>query len=345
MSSNVFRSSLMQQFARTTSHRSTPSTSSLPTTTTAGAALRTTRTSHFHSKLNGNIQPTDHDHPYGVVATSTNTPPIKKNENLNHSSPTDTAMTIARQAQQIRSSNSCLGQTSHHFSTKSFAFPACNDGGDDDNNQNIKQKTGDEKLHQFSSSQSFQNVIQTRRTATRFSPLEDLSQSQQKQISDAMYRSIECAIQAPNHYRTEPTTYYRIMPHTTSWEKLLDITYNVTFLQAFNKKSSSNKTKDEAMMNAESKREKWRNTIGGYIVVCVGGQAEQQNVVVDDDECANNNDGDHDDGDDDDDEYEIIPLCPPETERQMEDYASACASIQNMLLSLHSEGIATKVRN
>ena len=107
MSSNVFRSSLMQQFARTTSHRSTPSTSSLPTTTTAGAALRTTRTSHFHSKLNGNIQPTDRDHPYGVVATSTNTPPIKKNENLNNSSPTDTAMTIARQAQQIRSCHRC----------------------------------------------------------------------------------------------------------------------------------------------------------------------------------------------------------------------------------------------
>ena len=44
-----------------------------------------------------------------------------------------------------------------------------------------------------------------------------------------------------------------------------------------------------------------------------------------------------------DDLYDTLPLRPPETERQLEDYASTCASIQNILLALHSEGLGAKV--
>jgi len=40
--------------------------------------------------------------------------------------------------------------------------------------------------------------------------------------------------------------------------------------------------------------------------------------------------------------YKELPYVPPATIRQLEDYASACASIQNLLLSLHSEGLGAK---
>jgi len=40
--------------------------------------------------------------------------------------------------------------------------------------------------------------------------------------------------------------------------------------------------------------------------------------------------------------YKELPFVPPVTIQQLEDYASACASIQNLLLSLHSEDIGSK---
>jgi hypothetical protein len=40
--------------------------------------------------------------------------------------------------------------------------------------------------------------------------------------------------------------------------------------------------------------------------------------------------------------YEPVPFVPLTTERMVEDYASACAATQNILLSLHAEQMATK---
>jgi hypothetical protein len=40
--------------------------------------------------------------------------------------------------------------------------------------------------------------------------------------------------------------------------------------------------------------------------------------------------------------YEPVPFVPLTTERMLEDYASACAATQNILLSLHAEQMATK---
>jgi nitroreductase len=42
------------------------------------------------------------------------------------------------------------------------------------------------------------------------------------------------------------------------------------------------------------------------------------------------------------DPYEPIAFQPPTSERELEDYATACASVQNCLLSLHAENIASK---
>jgi hypothetical protein len=40
--------------------------------------------------------------------------------------------------------------------------------------------------------------------------------------------------------------------------------------------------------------------------------------------------------------YDPLEYQPPGTNRELEDYASCCAAVQNVLLSLHSEGIASK---
>lgn len=40
--------------------------------------------------------------------------------------------------------------------------------------------------------------------------------------------------------------------------------------------------------------------------------------------------------------YEPMPIIPLDAEREMEDYASTCAAVQNVLLSLHAEKIASK---
>ena len=197
------------------------------------------------------------------------------------------------------------------FSTTTIA-----EEGEEDDNTNTTTTTTTTLT-----SQSFQTILKTRRTTTRFLPLIDITANKQQQIQDALHRAVECAVQAPNHYRTEPTTYYRIIPNTESWEKLINIAFHVALSKSA---SMTNRTEEESRMNAERKRDKWRDTIGGYIVVCVGGQPDQ-------DEEEENND------------FNPLPIRPPETERQMEDYASACASIQNILLALHSEGLGAKV--
>ncbi len=211
---------------------------------------------------------------------------------------------------------------------------------------------------------SFQNIMKTRRTTSNYKPIEmglDFSDITVSRLLHSMQRAILCGTTAPNHYRTEPTTYYRIVANTDTCNHLLDICYNVALCKNLKKKS-----KAEAHINAESKRKKWRETVGGYIVVCVGNQPPQDDEYpyksIDFAACSltNNfysnrgtdvsdlvaNEGDrHDDHDESEDFYywyDNIPLRPPQTEKQLEDYASACASIQNILLSLHSEEWGSK---
>lgn len=226
----------------------------------------------------------------------------------------------------------------------------------------------------------FQDLIKSRRTTPAFVPVK-LSSLSVEDLEGAIERAVETAVTAPNHHRTESTSYYRIMwsaeseklsasssassissQGKTAHSRLMDICYNVTLLRNLNKK----KNFKDSNINAENKRNKWRDTLGGYIVVCMGKQPIQ-------DHTDNTNDDDEDDdelplqaseleflkpNDDDDNNsssfevdqksdsyarfqhwYSTMPLHPPETERQLEDYASASASIQNILLSLHSENI------
>ena len=182
----------------------------------------------------------------------------------------------------------------------------------------------------FSSSSSdsseFQRTIETRRTASNYAPF-DLSRV--PLLRESMTRAIRCATYAPNHHRSEPTTYTRIVTNTGACDKLMEICYNVALCRNLKTKS-----KDVAHINAKAKMDKWKN-IGGYIVVCVGDQP-----VQDDEYPYKDFSKDHDE--DFEYWYDTVPMRTPQTERQLEDHSSSSASIQNILLSIHSEDFGAK---
>ena len=178
------------------------------------------------------------------------------------------------------------------------------------------------------SAQSLQQMICSRRTVSNFLhqpptlPLEGGIQCQQL-LSDAIKRGVECASTAPNHKISEPTTFHRIMSPSTASERLLDIHYEVTYQRLIlNKLSGIEACRNEAMR----KREKW-SKIPAFIVATVSGMEDQ---IKDDDVEQHQS------------PYTELPFSAPQTVEQLEDYASSCASVQNFLLSLHSEGIASK---
>jgi len=76
------------------------------------------------------------------------------------------------------------------------------------------------------------------------------------------------------------------------------------------------------------KRDKW-STIPAFLVATVGGMEDQYQQDLEEEEEEPS-------------PYQELPFIAPLTIQQLEDYASSCASIQNLLLSLHSEGLASK---
>ena len=85
--------------------------------------------------------------------------------------------------------------------------------------------------------QRFQQLITSRRTVSNFLPhppssslsIESAILSSQRVLQDAIQRGVECAISAPNHKITEPTTFHRILTPSSASERLLDISYEVTY--------------------------------------------------------------------------------------------------------------------
>ena len=328
MSANVFRSNLMQQFVATAARTSQHTTRSSPGS--GIPSLRTT-TSQLHTKK------TVVDGSNNISKEKKRSEKKKKNRECMIS--TTTAASAASGLQPLRSSH----RQGLFTTTTTSTLKHSNNTSRKPNNSSSTSAT------RSLSYESFQTFLKTRRTTSNFIPLNDLSISQQHNIHDAITRSVECAIQAPNHYRTEPTTYYRIKPNTSSWEKLLDIVYNVTLIKGGRGANGAEKTEqklNDIRIKAETKRDKWRKTVGGYVVVCVGGQPLQDHQSTEL-PMQYDNDDDNVNANMSDDMminlYETLPTFPPETETQLEDYASACASIQNILLSLHSEGLAAKV--
>ncbi|KAL7572139.1 hypothetical protein ACA910_001770 [Epithemia clementina (nom. ined.)] len=118
-------------------------------------------------------------------------------------------------------------------------------------------------------------------------------------------------------------------------KRLADIAYHVDLQQRLKTTTSTTKENSHgqgcspdldlaaAQQRARQKREKWAQ-IPAFLVTVVSEETYDGKTHA----AAK--------------EYDILPYQAPLTERALEDYASACAAVQNVLLSLHSEHISTK---
>jgi len=129
--------------------------------------------------------------------------------------------------------------------------------------------------------------ILSRRTINEFEPT--LPDNWEK----ALEKSIEAAIYAPNHKRTEPWRFYLLGPK--SIEKVCQLNADIVAL----------KKGEEA---GQKKLKRWLQMPGWLVVTCVKGDDDFNNP----------------------------------TSLAREDYAACCCAVQNLCLSLHSQGIGTK---
>jgi nitroreductase len=203
----------------------------------------------------------------------------------------------------------------------------------------------------------FQNLILTRRTRSHFAPVCPASEddgistesSTRRFWTDALDRAVLCGYAAPNHRRTEPFTFRRLVAPSSKTRDLADIAYQVQLrklqLQRRRKEqqedqsdcrseeaSGSATTQAEAddARSAQRKHDKW-NQIPAFLVATVKAPSMVQGEGEDGPSEPSNSW-----------RYEPIEYTPPATIRELEDYASCCAAVQNVLLSLHSEGLASK---
>ena len=170
------------------------------------------------------------------------------------------------------------------------------------------------------SSIELQKLIQTRRTCSYFlkqkqSVQKDLDDDPNYYWRDVLLRAAECGYTAPNHKRTEPFTFKSIVV-PSKIDELANVAYQVELRKQRNKEPSF------ALEKAEKKKQKWKS-IPAYLVALVEAQQAQVPETISDD-------------------YEEIPFVAPASERELEDYASACAAVQNVLLSVHAEDLGTK---
>ncbi|CAJ1937291.1 unnamed protein product [Cylindrotheca closterium] len=173
-----------------------------------------------------------------------------------------------------------------------------------------------------------QSLLQSRRTGTSMVfTLED-HQKEEGLLKEAIHRAVQCAQMAPNHKRTEPFSFLQIMNSSSSADQVAEIAYQVA-------------ARTRSVPVARKKKEKW-SQIPAFLVTLV--HKNQKAVLSDSSSGGSSSSSSRSDTVDEisDGTFEPLPYAPPETERQLEDYASASAAIQNVLLSLHADGIATK---
>lgn len=188
----------------------------------------------------------------------------------------------------------------------------------------------------------------------------------------ALDRAVAAGMAAPNHKKTEPFAFKRLLGRSPTTDRLADIAARVYRQKEERRKrieqqqqqnnsspfdDDDNNNWDPALMvEVNRKRDKWRQ-VPAFLVTLVTSTSLQiplnssVSSEIDDNAVSAATlvpdvffrlKEDNDDNDDDDDYYEPMPFVPPTSERELEDYAAACAATQNVLLSLHSEDLASK---
>jgi nitroreductase len=206
--------------------------------------------------------------------------------------------------------------------------------------------------------EAFQQMIQTRRTGSHrpHRPLlssavtastPSLSSTEYDFYKAALDRAVAAGMAAPNHKRTEPFSFKRILGPSNSTRRLADIAGQVyrhspKHRQPNGSDSGTVLDLDVLLAEANRKREKWLH-IPAFLVTLVSSlpleqrrreqQLQQQAVMTRDMPTPN---------DDEAVSFLPLPFVPPANERELEDYAAACAATQNVLLSLHAEHVACK---
>ena len=189
---------------------------------------------------------------------------------------------------------------------------------------------------------AFQNMLQTRRTSSHFVPRLSSSmtsssdeQAQVKMPSQtqeyeywmkALERAVICGSHAPNHKRTEPFTFKRMVSPSEKTERLAEIAYHVSVREQQEKISKTGASPEQIEEKALKRRDKW-SRIPAFLVILL----RSESIVADPDVAESL-----------DDAYGQLPYSAPATERELEDYAAASSAVQNVLLSLHSEQIGSK---
>eukprot|EP00934_Nitzschia_sp_Nitz4_P008005 Nitzschia sp. Nitz4//scaffold144_size56818//10047//11481//NITZ4_006529-RA/size56818-snap-gene-0.8-mRNA-1//-1//CDS//3329536492//7995//frame0 len=190
---------------------------------------------------------------------------------------------------------------------------------------------------------NLQSLMQSRHTSSKLVHQQSLPNRFQEHeaLRNALHRAMECALMAPNHKKTEPFSFVRFMAGSISACQLAEIAYNVTLA-----KKAGQPMAEEA---AENKKKKVLSIPAFLAVVVHNNQAAVSTEDAQTSKTVESESNTQGLAAKDDDKTEVdtskvaqIPYAPPQTERQLEDYAAASAAVQNILLSLHSEGIGSK---
>ena len=138
-----------------------------------------------------------------------------------------------------------------------------------DRNANIEQ-TSENNIEIPELQHSFQNLLKTRRTISNLKQ-PDGQTTPPNLLSAAITRAVQCAIEGPNHKRTEPYTFTRLISPSATTEALADVCYHVSVRRMRERQKGSEAT---LLAEAERKRNRWRN-IPAFLVASVGGMPDQ----------------------------------------------------------------------
>ena len=232
---NAFRSHLMQQFVAQSSRQSRPPLvltsvvrprASVPSST---ATTNTNSDSQQHSFLASSV-------PGSSVACRVQA------TRASHSSHVVNVSPGLESKNKTPGTNTSTQRQSSTSATASAAFKDSDEKVNNDPPNSMSRKT--------EHAPSFQNILTSRRTTSNYLPQSTWS-SQPDTLTflrSALHRAITCAIQAPNHRRTEPWAFKTLVYPSAKRQALVDLMYDVTF-----------HTSNHDMAKASSKRLRWDN--------------------------------------------------------------------------------------
>eukprot|EP00956_Cyclotella_meneghiniana_P025938 scaffold55148_cov49-Cyclotella_meneghiniana.AAC.7 len=183
---------------------------------------------------------------------------------------------------------------------------------------------------------NFQNLITSRQNLYSLTQFDNskFHHSHTDYLRTAIYRGVQCAVSASGSKFFQPITYHRILSPSKAYTALLDIVYEVTFYRERKLYSSDSMNK----FTASKERKEW-SSVPAFLAVTINLEGVTTDRSVHQTNSTSSSITNHEEKYNN---FAYQPFNPIVDSFEMERYTSACASIQNLLLSLHSEGLLTK---